>query len=278
MGFHSRHKERDKSLPEVRKALLEKIVHSLKSNSDVLAIFMGGSLAKGNMDLFSDIDLRIVVEAEKFNEYVNRKQQTPRDWGEILFFEDMNPLAPFTVVHFDNFIKVDVFFYSTERLKPSIWYKEIKILHDPPGIIARLIHESKQITYQVTQDEVNRWRGKVFSYIHEVYRRVHRSEFYYALTMINNLRSFIVNGWNMEVDRHSNDAWDWSKIEGERSELESWQLSLLGTWSCGRDEREIMKTLMSMIPEIERLHEVLCKKTGLPIDNEKVRKVIEFVL
>jgi predicted nucleotidyltransferase len=278
MGFHSRHKERDKSLPEVRKALLAKIVHSLKSNSDVLAIFVGGSLAKGNMDLFSDIDLRIVVDAEKFKEYVNRKQQIPRDWGEILFFEDMNPLAPFTVVHFDNFIKVDVFFYSIDRLIPSIWFKGIKILHDPHGIVARLLNESKQITYQVTPDEVNKWRGKVFSYIHEVYRRVHRSEFYYALTIINNLRSFIVKGWNMEVDRHSNDAWDWSKIEGERSELESWQLSLLETWSCGRDNNEIMKTLLSMVPEIERLHQVLCEKTGLPEDNEKIRKVIDLVL
>lgn len=278
MRFHSRHEERDRRLPEAREALLEKIIYSLTSNSDVQAIFLGGSLAKGNTDLFSDIDLRIVVKQEKFNEYIKRKQKIPRDWGEVLFFEDMNPLAPFTVVHYHNFIKADVFFYSIDRLKPSIWYKEIKILHDPLGIVANLVKESKQITYQVTPAEVGRWRGKVFSYIHEVYRRVHRSEYYYALTMINNLRSFIVNGWNMEVNRHSNDAWDWSKIEGDRSELESWQRSLLETWSCGRDQNEIMKTLLSMVPEIERLHDVLCEKTELPKDTDTIKKVIDLVL
>jgi hypothetical protein len=58
----------------------------------------------------------------------------------------------------------------------------------------------------------------------------------------------------MEVNRHSNDAWDWSKIEGQRSEHEPWQLSLLESWSCGRNQTEIMKTLTSMIPEITRLH------------------------
>jgi len=72
------------------------------------------------------------------------------------------------------------------------------------------------MVYQPSKEEVERWRGKVFSYIHEVYRRVMRNELYYALTMINHLRLFVVNGWNMEAGRLPNDAWDWSKVEGDR--------------------------------------------------------------
>jgi hypothetical protein len=101
-----------------------------------------------------------------------------------------------------------------------------------------------------------------------------REEYYYALTMINNLRSFIVMGWNMEVDRHSNDAWDWSKIEGKRTQLEPSQLELLAGWSCGRDQKEIMNTLRVMIPEIRRLHTILRGKTGLKIDNNHFERVI----
>jgi predicted nucleotidyltransferase len=278
MKYHGRHEKRDIQLPNVRKDLLESIVNSLKTDPDILAIFVGGSIAKGNEDVFSDIDLRIVVSNDKYKDFIKRKQQIPLEWGNLLFFEDMNPSAPYAIAHFDNFIKVDVFFYIPEGLQSSIWYKNLKALYDPKGIVQELVEQSNEITYKATAKEVERWRGKIFSYIHEVYRRVHREEYYYALTMVNNLRSFIVNGWNMEVDRHSNDGWDWSKIEGQRSELEPWQLSLLESWSCGRNQNEIMKTLMRMIPEIIRLHNVLCQKTGLEEKRNTLNKVIDLVM
>jgi predicted nucleotidyltransferase len=278
MKVQSNHEARDLKLPEFRTNLLDNILLSLKTSLDVFAVFLGGSLAKGNEDLYSDIDLRIVVSEDRYNEYIQRKQLLAREWGEVLFFEDMNPAAPFTIAHYDCFVKVDLFFYTVSRLQPSIWLKNIKSLYDPQGIVGKVITESKQINYVITAQEVYQWRGKVFSYIHEVYRRVMREEYYYALNMMNNLRAFVVNGWNMEADRHSNDAWDWSKVEGCRSELEFWQLSLLESWSCGRDKTEIMNVLISMIPEITRLHHLLCDKAGLNKESEVFNKVLELVM
>jgi predicted nucleotidyltransferase len=278
MNFYTKHEARDLKLPELRSELLVTALHSLKTNPNVIAVFLGGSLAKGNEDLFSDIDLRIIVDEGKYSEYIQKKQHIASEWGEVLFFEDMNPSAPFTIAHYDCFVKVDVFFYTVNRLQPSIWLKDIKVLFDPEGIVNEVIIKSQQLHYDVSAELIAKWRGKVFSYIHEIYRRVQREEYYYALGQINNLRAFIVNGWNMEFGRHSNDAWDWSKVEGERSELELWQLTLLENWSCGRDQTEIMNTLLSMIPEITRLHNVLCDKTGLNKDSEIFNKVIELVL
>jgi len=278
MNYQTRHYLRDSKLPECRNELLNKIVHFFKEMTGVQGIFLGGSIAKGNEDLFSDIDLRVVVDEECYNDFVKSKQSLAAQFGDVLFFEDMNPKAPFTIAHFSNFVKVDLFIYSFTTIHPSIWLQGIKIIFDETGKLHDLMEQSKKIVYQVSKEEVERWRGKAFSYIHEVYRRVLRNEMYYALTMINNLRSFIVNGWNMEAGRHSNDAWDWSKIEGDRSDLESWQLCLLSGWMCGRDAEDIMKTLHSMIPEFRRLHFVLCEKTGIDCDQDRFDRIVNMVL
>lgn len=278
MKYQTRHYLRDSQLPECRNDLLNKIVQYLKERNGVQGIFLGGSLAKGNEDLFSDIDLRVVVSEDQYADFVQSKQQVASQSGDVLFFEDMNPKAPFTIAHYTNFIKVDLFIYTFATLHSSVWLQGIKVIFDETGRLHELLEQSNQIVYRLAKEEVERWRGKTFSYIHEVYRRVLRNEMYYALTMINNLRSFIVNGWNMEAGRHSNDAWDWSKIEGERSQLESWQLSLLSGWMCGRKPEEIMKTLHSMIPEFRRLHLVLCEKTGIDYDQDRFDRIVNMVL
>lgn len=278
MNNRTRHSERDNQLPEHRNNMVSNIAHALKERHEVQGIFLGGSLAKGNEVLFSDIDLRIVVSEDQYAHFVRAKKQIASLFGDVLFFEDMNSKAPFTIAHYSNFIKIDLFIYTFETLRPSIWLQAMKILYDETGKLHELWNQSNLMVYRVSKEEVERWRGKTFSYIHEVYRRVCRNEIYYALTMINNLRLFIVNGWNMEADRHSNDAWDWSKIEGERSPLESWQINLLESWSCGRESEEIMKILQGMIPEIRRLHLVLCEKIGLESDQDRLDRILNMVL
>jgi predicted nucleotidyltransferase len=64
VGFVSRHLERDLSLPKQRDAILEKALADLTLDANVLAIYLGGSLAKGKADLYSDIDLHTLVASE----------------------------------------------------------------------------------------------------------------------------------------------------------------------------------------------------------------------
>jgi predicted nucleotidyltransferase len=278
MKIASKHEERDQNLQKERDVLLDRMITSLKDKPDVIGIFLGGSLANGNEDAYSDIDLRVVVEDDKLAYYIENKQKVPREWGNVLFYEDIYPKSQYTIAHYDSFVKVDLFFYTSSNLLPSIWLKGIKIIYDRKGFISKVLQESESMEYAVTQQQVLNWRGKVFAYIHEIYRRAMRGEYYYALTNLNSLRHFIVQGWDMEVSRQPNDGWDWSKIEGERSHLAPWQLSLLASWDCGRDQQEIMKTLASMVPELTRLHKKLTLKTGLEGEEQLMQQVIDQVL
>lgn len=75
MQYQTRHEQRDLHLPKARERLLDSTVNHLLKKAGVEGIFLGGSLAKGNEDLYSDIDLRIVVGADYFDEYVRQKQK-----------------------------------------------------------------------------------------------------------------------------------------------------------------------------------------------------------
>ncbi|WP_226530677.1 hypothetical protein [Metabacillus niabensis] len=76
MGLETKFKERDLDIPKHRQELISAMKLDLTNDRNVLAIFYGGSIGNQNTDLYSDIDLRIVIKDEVFEEYrINKKQR-----------------------------------------------------------------------------------------------------------------------------------------------------------------------------------------------------------
>lgn len=70
---------------------------------------------------------------------------------------------------------------------------------------------------------------------------------------------------------------DWAKLEGSRSKLQDWQLSLLKSWDCHRDPFAIMNVIKSIVPEFKRVYQSLCEKFGIE-EYPEVDKVLNMVL
>lgn len=279
MGFVSRHFERDQELPKYRQELLERALADLTKDKDVLAIYLGGSLAKENFDSYSDIDLHIIVAPEMKNEFINDKQSRASKWGNVLFYEQSSPISPVVVTHFDCFIKVDSWYKTIDEVVPSIWLKWLKPVYDPLNILGPLLEEVSKQTFTVESEDVSFWKNKVLAFLHETYRAYMRNEIYYALSNLDRVRWLIADGWYMEMDKHLDSSYGvWSKVEGNRSLLHEWQLTLLASWSCGRDPRDIAKTMESMYPELLRLNKSLCAKIGIDDEEAKFKQIIEMVL
>ncbi len=242
-----------------------------------MALFYGGSLGNGNTDVYSDIDVRVVVKPEKLKEYILNKAVRPQKWGKILFVEDINPSSIYTVAHYDCFIKVDTFYYKPEDIQPSIWLKNIKIMKDTDELMTRTLGKSMALYYEPTIDEIESWRVKFFAYLHEAYRRVMRKEYYYAINCIDKLRLSVAMGWYMEKGIQPNSFGDWAKYEGERSKLDNWQQTLLSNWDCGRDGLEISDVMKGIVCEFKKVHHSLCKKAGLKEDRAWINKIVEMV-
>lgn len=278
MGFVSKYEERDLNLPIHRDKLLENALNDLTNDPNVLAIYQGGSLAKGNYDNYSDIDLHIIVAAEKKADFVRAKRERPKKWGKVLYYEGPE-FTPVVVTHYECFVKVDTFYKEPNELEPSVWLHGLKALYDPHGLVENALEQSSKIEYKPTVEEVEVWRGKVFAFMHETYRAVMREEKYYALANLDKIRWFMATGWYMEMGKRVDSSYGiWSKLEGERSHLKKWQLSLLESWDCNRNSQNIMKTMSSMVSEIMKLNKQLCKRTGLEEREEWCEKIIEMVI
>lgn len=277
MGFVTRHSERDSLLPKHRSKIFENALYDLTNDANVLAIYLGGSLAKGNSDNYSDIDFHIIVPPEKKMDFINNKRNRPKKWGEVLFYEDFSPSSPVIVTHYDCFVKVDSWYHSPEEVVPSIWLKDLDVLYDPHHLISSIIKESSNLEYKPSKEEVEFWRGKVIAFIHETYRAVMRNEIYYALSNLDRVRWLITSGWNMEMEQHLDSPYGvWSKVEGKRCHLSNWQLSLLESWDCGRNSKEIMKTMVSIVPEFLRLNKCLSKKVEIEGNEDYIKQTIEM--
>ena len=277
MGFEWKHKKRDQEIPKHRQQLMENIERDLSNDDQVLAVYYGGSIGNRNTDLYSDIDLRIVVNDDYFEEYRINKKQRAKKWGNVLFFEDF-PWSTYSIAHYDTFIKVDTFYYRMTDIQPSIWLQNIKIVLDRTGIMKKTLQQSNALLYVPTIEEVETWRTKFFAYVHETYRRIMREEIYYSLQCVDYLRFSMVTAWYMEMGIQPNTFGDWAKIEGNRSKLKDWQLSLLKHWFSNRDPSEIMHVIKSMIPEFKRVHKSLCKQIGLDEDSKWVDQVLCKIL
>ena len=73
---------------------IEAVSASLKSDDCVKAIFVKGSIGRGEFDEYSDVDLYCLVEEMDVNDFLSRRLKHLRAYREILFYEDLFIIAP----------------------------------------------------------------------------------------------------------------------------------------------------------------------------------------
>ncbi|WP_105416464.1 nucleotidyltransferase domain-containing protein [Neorhizobium sp. T25_27] len=188
-------------LEKARSALLATAVDWFKRDPHVLGIFLGGSIAAGSSDAYSDIDLRIVVEPEQHPHFVEKRREIPKHWSGFLFNEWL-PGTQHCVSHFHPFGKVDIFYYDAAKLTPSPWYRlPIKILHDPTGVVADLMKRSEALMFKVAEEDVDFSISKGLAAAHEAYRRAKRGELFDAQTLLDELRHHMMQADDWLEDR-----------------------------------------------------------------------------
>jgi len=180
-------------ITRARDELLERMVTYFSEPSEVLGILLGGSIPSGTADSYSDIDLRIIATPEHHAHLVANRLSTPTEWDGWLFNEWLEE-TEHCVSHFRPFFKVDVFYWRYDRLVPSPWYKlPTEVLLDRTGVVQRFLDESKQLEFQpVDAREASRVISKAIACAHEVLRRARRGELFYAHTLLEKLRSYLI--------------------------------------------------------------------------------------
>lgn len=176
-----------------RDRLLDYVTRFFSADPQIIGIFIGGSLAAETSDCYSDIDLRVVAKTERHDYYVAQRREIPKQWLGFLFNEWL-PNAKHCVSHFQPFGKIDVFYLNAAELAPSPWYRlPIRILHDPEKIIAEAIKDSQELSFTVSDDDIDFSISKGIAAAHETYRRVQRGELFYTQSLLDELRQHIMH-------------------------------------------------------------------------------------
>ncbi|SFK20578.1 Nucleotidyltransferase domain-containing protein [Halobacillus dabanensis] len=107
---------------------VEVITSSLKRDPSVKAVFLKGSMGRGEEDEHSDVDIYVLVEEKEKEQFLKNRQKHLESYQSIIFYDDIFIIAPQIIVVFDNLLHVDLFTVTEETL---IHKDYIRVLYDP---------------------------------------------------------------------------------------------------------------------------------------------------
>ena len=187
-----------KELLAARDGLLKRTVAFFLGQTDVVGIFLAGSLPAGSADAYSDIDLRVIATQNGQSRLLAGRLDWPGHWGDLLFNEWLEG-TQHCVSHFRPFLKIDVFYLSPSTFVPSPWLKlPAQIFLDRTGVVREVLERSKLLPFPPPASrEVSRIVSKALAAAHETVRRARRGELFYAQSLLEELRTFMmqIDGW-----------------------------------------------------------------------------------
>lgn len=115
------------------------ISQSLMEDKRVQAIFLKGSMGRGEYDEYSDVDLYCLVDEKDEEIFLTHRLKHLESYRKILFYEDFFIIAPQIIAVYDNLLHVDLFTVTEKSFKEKDFFQ---IIYDPERRLAKF--ESSQ--------------------------------------------------------------------------------------------------------------------------------------
>lgn len=132
---------------------VEVITSSLKQDPFVKAVFLKGSMGRGEEDEHSDVDLYVLVEEKEKEQFLQNRQKHLESYQSLIFFDDIFIIAPQIIAVYDNLLHVDLFTVTEETL---IHKDYIRVLYDPEDRLSgHQDHQNLKLSEQDFLDAVD---------------------------------------------------------------------------------------------------------------------------
>ena len=131
---------------------VERISESLKSDPAVRAIFLKGSMGRGEHDAHSDVDLYCLVGEEDEKEFLARRVKHLRAYRDIILVDDIFIVAPQIIAVFDDLLHIDLFTVTKESF---VGGDHFKVLYDPDHLMGGFVEtQGLALTVEEYRDDV----------------------------------------------------------------------------------------------------------------------------
>jgi predicted nucleotidyltransferase len=177
----------------IHRKLLESAVARFQDDVRVVGLVVGGSLAHGAADFYSDVDLYIVVQDEGFDEIFAERGVSVEAVGSPLFGFDVDPMPGGStdyIVIYEGPVKFDFMYLKESDLKPTPNWVGCLVLKDLSGPVGAVVARSQGLAPpQPTTEELLDLNQKFWTWCWYAFGKIERGELWETLDGIHTIRS-----------------------------------------------------------------------------------------
>jgi len=179
-------------LPQQRE-LLEHAFARLKDDAGVVGLVVGGSLAHGGADFYSDVVLYVVVRDGAFEEVFAERDPIAEAVGSPLFVFDVDPVPGGSTDHivvYEGPVKFDFMYLRESDLEPHPKWVGCAVLKDTDGRVGAVVARSEALgPPRPRAKDLSELNQKFWTLCWYAFGKIERGELWEALDGLHSIRT-----------------------------------------------------------------------------------------
>lgn len=147
------------------------------------AIFLKGSLARGEEDEYSNIDLTCIVKDNNFYRFLEERINLIQTYRPIVYYNFMNNSIDLIVV-FDNGVCLTL---TTLKIGDASFADDIAVVFDPNQLLSNF----KKMPLSYSNEEISTLLDSFFLTTLEFFNAYMRKDFYYSFNLTSRLYNYL---------------------------------------------------------------------------------------
>ncbi|MFL0249629.1 nucleotidyltransferase domain-containing protein [Clostridium neuense] len=133
---------------------VKKVYSEVMKDKLVKAVFLKGSIARGECDEYSDVDFYCMVDKERREEFLSKRILYLKSYKPLIYYSEENFVAPQIVAVFEDGLHFDLYTVTKESLHCT---DEVKVLYDP----AELLKNYKNEKFLLNNEEIAKYFDEI---------------------------------------------------------------------------------------------------------------------
>ena len=182
-------------LPQHR-SLLELAVARFRDDDRVSGLVLGGSLARGEADFYSDVDLYVIARDRAFDAVFAERDDAAEAIGSPLSRFAVDPLPGGSrdyIVLYPGPVKLDLMYHRESEVEAGPKWEGLPVLKDGSGFVAAVVTRSSGSEPDRHRPEaIAELEQKFWTLCWYVFGKISRGELWEALDGVHTIRSLVL--------------------------------------------------------------------------------------
>ncbi len=180
-----------KTLPHAHKRILTQIIDTFSSDPRIVGIGANGSFTSDTMDKYSDLDLVIAIDPDRFSDVMSQRfDLVDKVDGKVAAFTGEHVGEPRLIIaiYEPDAIHVDFKFVSLPDAAARV--DDTKVLWERDGLLSQVLSHS---AYQYPQPDSQWIEDRFWIWIHYAATKIARGEYFEAMEFLSFLRTVVLS-------------------------------------------------------------------------------------